>query len=298
MFKLTLRVLCFIEMYTVFVFSASLYANSHVRPLSPIARKGHAFGSYKLYEAHNEHLASQRITHLHIDGGSEFLSNAFQSHLRDPSVALCVTQPYSPKMNSIADRSICTITEHASAMLWNTSLPVSFWSSAVDTGVYLLNRSPHSTLGGKTSVEAWHGTPPNLGHLRAFDCHAAAHVPDKLCTKTDWTSKTTPHSIFIGYSETENLLKLLDVEKRCVIRKCDVIIWEYEMGHPSLCQQALTHAVSIDLSLGPADIAGAIADSEANTFTPSLGSAPTPSSSVPLVPLDTRQTVSKLPPEP
>lgn len=265
----------------------------------PLLEKGHAFGSYKLFEARYERLASQRITHLHIDGGSEFLSHAFRSHLRDSGVALCVTQPYSPEMNSIAERSIRTITEHASAMLWNASLPVSFWSSAVDTAVYLLNRSPHSALGGKTPFELWHGVPPNLGHLRVFGCRAAAHVPDELRTKTDWTSKSTPHCIFIGYSETENLFKLWDVEKRCVIRKRDVIFWEYEMGHPSLRPQALTHGLSIDPSLGPAGIAGAIADSEAPNLIPPSGPAPpVPSSSVPLVPLDTRQTISKLPPEP
>ena len=264
----------------------------------PLLEKGHAFGTYKLYEARYERLASQSITHLHIDGGTEFLSHAFRSHLRDSGVALCVTQPYSPEMNSIAERSIRTITEHASAMLWNASLPVSFWSSAVDTAVYLLNRSPHSALGGKTPFEAWHGTPPNLGHLRVFCCRAAAHVPDELRTKTDWTSKSTPHCIFIGYSETENLFKLWNVEKRCYIRRRDVIFWENEMGHPSLRPQALTHGVSIDPSLGPAGITSAIADSEADALAPPSGSALTPSSSVPLAPLDTRQTVSKLPPEP
>jgi len=86
-----------------------------------------------------------------------------------------------------------------------------------------MNRSPHTALGGKTPYEAWYGSKPNLGHLRVFGCRAVAHVSDELRTKTDWTSKSSPNCIFIGYSETENLFKLWDVDKRDVIRKHDII---------------------------------------------------------------------------
>jgi len=151
----------------------------------PLLEKGHVFGAYKLFEARFERLAGERILHLHIDGGPEYLTNDFRSHLCNKGVALCVTQPYSPEMNSIAERAMRTIIEHASAMLWNANLPIGFWSQAVETSVYLMNRSPHTALAGKTPFEAWYGNKPNLGHLRVFGCRAAAHVPDELRTKTD-----------------------------------------------------------------------------------------------------------------
>ena len=179
----------------------------------PLLHKNHVFGAYKLYEARYERLANEKILYLHIDGGSEYLTNDFRTYLRGRGVALSVTQPYSPEMNSIAERAMRTIIEHASAMLWNASLPVGFWSQAVETSVYLLNRSPHSALHARTPYEAWHGSKPNLGHLHIFGCRAAAHVPDELRTKTDWSSKSTPNCIFIGYSETENLFKLWDINK-------------------------------------------------------------------------------------
>lgn len=121
------------------------------------------FGAYKIFEARYEHLANEHIMFLHIDGGPEHLNNEFRTYLQDHGVALSVTQPYSPEMNSIAERALRTIIEHGSAMLWNALLPVGFWSQAVETSVYLLNRSPHTALHDHNPYKAWHGTKPNLG---------------------------------------------------------------------------------------------------------------------------------------
>ena len=261
----------------------------------PLLEKGQVFEAYTLFEARFERLAGERILHLHIDGGPEYLTNDFRSHLRNKGVALCVTQPYSPEMNSIVERAMRTIIEHASAMLWYANLPIGFWSQAVETSVYLMNHSPHSALVGKTPYEAWYGSKPNLGHLRVFGCRAAAHIPHELRTKTDWTSKSSPNCIFIGYSETENLFKLCNVDKRDVIRKRDVIFWEHEMGHPTLSQFALTYSTSIYPNIGTS-IASAIAASQREELIPPQPS--TPSNNILLIPLDARQTVDKLHPEP
>ena len=262
----------------------------------PLLHKNHVFGAYKLYEARYERLANEKVLYLHIDGGSEYLTNEFRTYLRGRGVALSNTQPYSPEMNSIAERAMRTIIEHASAMLWNASLPVGFWSQAVETSVYLLNRSPHSALHARTPYEAWHGVKPNLGHLRIFGCRAAAHVPDELRTKTDWSSKSTPDCIFIGYSETENLFKLWDINKRDVIRKRDVVFWEHEMGHPTL-KYPLTHGVSICADIG---IAEQIVNSLTEELTPPAHPIPSsnPAASLPLLPLDARQSIDKISPDP
>ena len=259
----------------------------------PLLEKNQVFGAYKLFESRSERRANERILHLNIDGGREYLSNEFRTHLRNKGVALCITQPYSPKMNSIPEYDMRTIIEHASAMLWNTSLPIGFWSQAVETSVYLMNRSPHSTLHGKTPYEQWHGVKPNLGHLRVFGCRAAAHVPDELRTKTDWISKSSLNCIFIGYSETENLFKLWDIDKRDVIRKRDVIFWEHEMGHPTMTQFALTYGISIYPDIG---VASAIVAAQRKDLIPPQPSAPP--NDIPLMPLDARQTIDKLHPEP
>lgn len=285
----------------------------------PLLEKSHTFGAYKLFATRYERLAGSPILGLHIDGGSEYFTNEFRLHLRNTGVAVCPTQTYSPEMNSIAERAMRSIIEHASAMLWNASLPVGFWSAAVETSVYLLNRSPHSALNNKTPFEAWHGVKPNLGHLRVFGCRAAAHVPNELRTKTDWSSKSSPNCLFIGYSETENLFKLYDVDKHTTIRKRDVVFWEHEMSHSSLRPHSLTYGTSIypdigspvpgidpgslpatvtDGVVGTTDgIAGTIADSMREELLSPTTPSPDTKNPIPLPPLDGRQSIDKLPSE-
>ena len=273
----------------------------------PLLEKRHTFSAYKLFAAWYEKLAGSSILNLHIHGGSEYFTNEFRLHLRNDGVAVCPTQPYSPEMNSIAKRAMHSVIEHTSAMLWNASLPVGFWSAAVETSVYLLNRSPHSALNNKTPFEAWHEFKPNLGHLRVFGCRAAAHVPDELRTKSDWTSKSSPNCVCIGYSETENLFKLWDVEKQSAIRKRDVVFQEHEMSHPSLRPHSLTYGTSIYPDIGSPlqdtlpqnnlvdGIAGNIADSMQEELQPPTMEVIT--NDIPLPPLDARQTLNKLPTE-
>lgn len=58
------------------------------------------------------------FTFIPYASGPEYLTNEFRTYLQNHSVALSVTQPYSPEMNSIAERAMRKIIEHASAMLW------------------------------------------------------------------------------------------------------------------------------------------------------------------------------------
>ena len=186
-----------------------------------------------------------------------------------------------------------TIIEHASAMIWCATLPVGFWSCATKCSVFLNNRSPASALSDSIiPYEAWHGFPPNLGFHKVFDCRAAAHVPDEIRTKADWTAKSSPHCIFIGNSETENLYELWDVKAAVVVRKRDVVFWEHELGHPSILPTALPHGVSILSSIARR----IVTDDIRQTQQPFPSDAPL--NSHPLIPLAGRQTLDKLPSEP
>ena len=63
-------------------------------------------------------------------------------------------------------------------------------------------------------------------------------MPDELRKKSEWMSKSTD-CIFIGYSETENLFELWDVEAGSIIYKRDVVFFEDQLGHPHLIEHAL-----------------------------------------------------------
>lgn len=271
----------------------------------PLLQKSDVFNAFKLFEARAERVANAPIVNLHCDGGGEYLSNEFRAYARNKGIHVLITQPYGPEMNSLSERMMRMIIEHASAMLWAAKLPIGFWAPAVKTAVFLYNRSPHSSLPGEmTPYEAWHNSAeknpntvsnkPHLGHLKVFGCRASAHVPDELRTKSEWTSKASPDCVFIGYSETQNLFDLWDCKKNDVIRKRDVVFWEHEMGHPDLSGFALPHGVSIF---------SGVASKIVESFNDEAGvndvvSLPVqPQNNLPLVPLAGRQNIEALPRE-
>ena len=126
-------------------------------------------------------------------------------------------------MNGIAKRIILTITEHACAMLWMAGPPIGFWAAAVKTSVFLTNWSPASALQGMTSFDAYFGRKLNIGFVKIWGCQAVAHISQGIWIKSDWLSKSMTNCVLIDYSETENLYKLWNVKKGCVIRKRDVV---------------------------------------------------------------------------
>ena len=273
----------------------AIFVNEKTRYMKvyPLLEKSDTFGAFRIYEARSERVTGAKIIHLHVDGGGEFMSDSFRSHCRDRGIAIFCTQPYSPEMNSIAERMMRTIIEHASAMLWAVGLTVGFWAAAVKTSVFLINRSPASALPGDiTPYEAYFGNKPNLGFLRVWGCRAAAHVPDQLRSKTDWSTKST-ECIFIGYSETENLFELWDIEKANIIRKRDVIFWENDLGHPKYAKLALPHGVSIYKG----STSTLVTPPDPPALSTALDSSAIPVS-FPLSPRPVQQSIPKLPPEP
>ena len=174
--------------------------------------------------------------------------------VHDPCFSACLhilgeegpsnTAPYSPEMNGIAERLIRVLVEHASAMLWDARLPMAFWVPAMTAANFLSNRSPTSALSDQTPFQAWYGRPPNLGFIRLFGCRAQVHVPREIRSKTMWDSKSTD-CILIGYSDTENIYELWDIEKGAVIKRRDVIFWEDELGSVSLQRHALQNGTYI-----------------------------------------------------
>jgi hypothetical protein len=55
--------------------------------------------------------------------------------------------------------------EKTRCMIQDSKLGVKFWEEAVNTAIYLKNRSPTKAVMRKTPLEAWTGRKINLEHL-------------------------------------------------------------------------------------------------------------------------------------
>ena len=108
-------------------------------------------------------------------------------------------------------------------MLKLKNLPNDFQAEAVACAVYILNKSPSSSVEGKTPYEVWSGKRPNIQHMRVFGCIAYAHVPDQIWKKLDDKAEKC---IFIDYNNVTKGYKLYNPKMEKVIVSRDVIFDE------------------------------------------------------------------------
>ncbi|CAI7757508.1 unnamed protein product, partial [Closterium sp. NIES-53] len=78
---------------------------------------------------------------IRTDRGGELLSKEFSLWLKKNGIRHCLTMPYSPAMNGIAERANRTITETARGLLIEAGLPDYFWPDAVRSACVAKNRA-------------------------------------------------------------------------------------------------------------------------------------------------------------
>ena len=108
------------------------------------------------------------------------------------------TTRYTPQQNGVAERKNCTIMNMVRSLLRARKLSKDYWAEVVACSVYILNRSPTSSVQGRVLEEKWSGLKVTVSHFRIFGCLAFAHVPEELRKRLDDRSEKY---IFIGYSE-------------------------------------------------------------------------------------------------
>ncbi|KAL0641206.1 hypothetical protein Bca4012_103214 [Brassica carinata] len=144
---------------------------------------------------------------LRSDNGGEYISNAFKSHLAKHGIVHQTSCPYTPQQNGVAERKNRHLMEVARSMMFHTNVPKRFWSYAVQTACYLINRVPTKILKNLSPFEVLNKSRPFIDHLRFFGCVCYVMVPGEQRNKLE--AKSTK-AMFIGYSITQKGYKLLE----------------------------------------------------------------------------------------
>ena len=138
-----------------------------------------------------------KIKRLRSDNGTEFMSQHFQSILRENRIRHETSAPYSPHQNGIVERAWLSLFNMAiyRCLLLEAKLQKSMWPYAVMAAAYIRNRCFNVRL-GKTPYEALTGSKPNLSNMHIFGCTCYAYTQN--AKKLDPRSKK---GIFVGYDK-------------------------------------------------------------------------------------------------
>lgn len=161
-------VLTFIDDFTHFTVAYSVKSKSEV------------FRHFKMLESMTTAHFNLKISRFRCDNGREYISKEIKDHFEEKRIQFEFTIRYTPQQKGVAERMNRTIVEKARCMLLNSKLKKSFWTEAVLTAVYLINRIPTNALENKVPAEIWYGERPNLENLKVFGCTAYLHIPKEL----------------------------------------------------------------------------------------------------------------------
>ena len=183
------------------------------------------FKYFQKFQAMVERETGNPLKRVRTDNGGEYIYREFKEYCSKHGIRHEKMVPGTPQHNGVAERMSQTIMEKFRCMLKLAKLPKSFWGEAVNTTVYLINRSPSVPLDFDIPERVWIGKDVSYSYLKVFGCKEFMHVPKEQRLKLD--DKATS-CIFIGYGDEEFGYKLWDSEKQKIVISRDVVFHEHE----------------------------------------------------------------------
>jgi transposase InsO family protein len=147
--------------------------------------KSETFAKFKELKAKAEKHSGKYVKFLRSDGGGEYKSKEFANFFKSQGIIMQTTTSYTPQQNGAVERKNHTIMNMERSLLKEKCLSNTFWAKEAACSVYLLNRSPTTSINMKVPQEAWSGIKINVVHITTFGCITFTHIPSELRKKLD-----------------------------------------------------------------------------------------------------------------
>lgn len=127
---------------------------SHYAWIYLLKNKHEVYQKFLQWKALVERSSNHKLKVLRTDNGGEYTSSEFEDYLSKEGIIHEYTIAKTPQQNGVAERFNRTVIETVRSMLADSKLPQKFWAEALFTAVYLINRSPTTTLQEMAPYEA------------------------------------------------------------------------------------------------------------------------------------------------
>lgn len=139
----------------------------------------------KIFCIEIENQFGKSVKEIHSNGGKEYVNKNVKSFLNSKGIKHTVNIAYTPQQNGVAERDNRIIVEAARSMIYSKSeLPLFLWAEAMNTAVYVINRTGSTKQSGKT-YELWYRKATNIDNLKIFGTKYFIHIPDEKRKKLD-----------------------------------------------------------------------------------------------------------------
>ncbi|KAL2246003.1 UNVERIFIED_CONTAM: Retrovirus-related Pol polyprotein from transposon TNT 1-94 [Sesamum indicum] len=161
----------------------------------------------------------KRIKIVRTDNGSEFLGQQIVDFYKREGIIHQTTCTYTPQQNGVVERKHKHLLEVARSLMFQSKLPKMFWTDAILTATYIINRLPTPILKWKTPYEILYNKPVDYSHFKTFGCLCFA--TNNLPNKTKFEPRAMK-CVFLGYAMNQKGYKVYDLDKRITLVSRDV----------------------------------------------------------------------------
>ncbi|UYV76594.1 hypothetical protein LAZ67_14001355 [Cordylochernes scorpioides] len=117
-----------------------------------IRHKSDVFTKFKEFDTLIKNQFGRSVKIFRTDNGTEYVNQSFLDYLRKNGI-IHERSPYTPQQNGFVERDLRTILGLSRSMLHDSGLENNLWAEAVNTAVYVLNRTLSNNE--KTPLELW-----------------------------------------------------------------------------------------------------------------------------------------------
>nr|GEU31708.1 ribonuclease H-like domain-containing protein [Tanacetum cinerariifolium] len=158
-----------------------------------------------------ENQLNKKIKAIRCDNGTEFKNTYMIDLCGFKGIKREYSNPRTPQQNGVAERKNKTLIEAARTMLADSKLPIMFWTEAVKTACYVLNRVSVTSPHNKTPYALLTGNISSVSHFKPFGCHVTIlNISDHL-GKFDGKAD---EGYIVGYSASNKAYKVCNVPNK------------------------------------------------------------------------------------
>jgi transposase InsO family protein len=164
-----------------------------------------------------------RIKKIISDNETEFKNSQIEGFFVEEGIKHEFSSPYTPQQNDVVEIKNRTLLDMARTMLDEYKTPNRFWTEAINTACYFINRLYLHRILKKTSYELLTGKKPNVSYFRVFGSKCCIFI------KRGRNSKFAPRAVegfLLGYDSSTRAYRVFNKSTGLVEVSCDIVFDE------------------------------------------------------------------------